>query len=400
MIQNKKTEPKKEMTHSHIGASIAERWMNCPSSVVLNLNTVQKTSIYAAEGIAAHELAEAGLKKGMKSIEKKEGDTAYIDEYEIEITEEMIEAVRLYVDTIYADADRVGIPKKEILTETKFLIKDIPNASGTNDACIYDPFNRLTVYDFKYGAGEVVEVVDNKQLMYYGLGAIDALNAEVSEIELVIIQPRARHEDGPVRRWLLSYEQLLKFKRELKEKASIVEECLAKKDLTKVKSGKWCKWCGAQADCSAIRREVTAIAKADFTEISSVPPAIGLLSLEDKVMITSKRKMIDDWLDSIYDSLLETALSGVKVPGHKLVKKKANRVWTNPSEVEQEFSDLYGEEIYKPKELKTPAQLEKLVGKQAVADYTETPDKGLTLVAMSDKREEVSSIASAIEDFS
>ena len=50
------------MKHSQLGASKAHRWMTCPASVSLEATFPDEESFYAAEGTAAHALAEMCLK--------------------------------------------------------------------------------------------------------------------------------------------------------------------------------------------------------------------------------------------------------------------------------------------------------------------------------------------------
>ena len=100
--------PKK---HANLGASKAERWMNCPGSVALEADLPNTSSEYAREGTAAHEVAEQCLLSGKDAID-------FLDEiitvteteiiwgketqvpYEIEVTEEMCEAVQMFVSYV------------------------------------------------------------------------------------------------------------------------------------------------------------------------------------------------------------------------------------------------------------------------------------------------------------
>lgn len=53
------------MAHARLSPSSAERWMTCPGSVKLAEGIEDKGSSYAAEGTAAHELAEHILRGEM-----------------------------------------------------------------------------------------------------------------------------------------------------------------------------------------------------------------------------------------------------------------------------------------------------------------------------------------------
>jgi hypothetical protein len=80
----------------------------------------------------------------------------------------------------------------------------------------------ITVCDFKYGKNVAVEVEQNPQLIYYGLGAIfREMKAQKKKdlvkfiqdnnvhVRLMIVQPRAEHEDGPVREWVALPEDMM-----------------------------------------------------------------------------------------------------------------------------------------------------------------------------------------------
>ena len=49
------------MKHALLGASKAHRWMTCPGSISLESTFPEQESFYAAEGTAAHALAEESV---------------------------------------------------------------------------------------------------------------------------------------------------------------------------------------------------------------------------------------------------------------------------------------------------------------------------------------------------
>jgi len=377
--------------HSGVGASSSHRWMNCPGSVALCAKQpVQESSIYADEGTVAHDLAEKGLVKGMSAVERLEGELISIHDNEIEVTEEMIEAVRIYVDHINQDLEDLGLSRDDLLVEQKFVLDHIdPDAYGRNDACIYEPFGILKVYDFKYGKGIAVEVRANPQLMYYASGA--AKEKDISEIELVVIQPRANHSEGPIRQWRTSPEYLEKFEDNLK----IAIRKTREKDAI-FKEGAWCKFCTGKYECSAVRKAIMTVAQTDFDTMAPADPA-GL-SKDDLIKVLKYSDLIKDWVKDVNTHAFDLLKQGTELPGYKLVKKKANRKWVAEEEVVAEFKDLYGDEMFVPRKIKSPAQMEKIVGKKNVVDLCEIPDTGLVIAPDSDKREAVKS--NAIEDFS
>ena len=154
--------------HSTVGASSATRWWNCPGSVALSSNIAkQPPSPYAEEGTAAHELAERCLKE-RKDPFQLVGEFA---ENGWEFTEEMAEHVITYLEAINSDLNKYNLTWDNVEVERHFTLSHIDKeAFGTNDANLGIFLRRLIVYDFKYGSGVPVEVVNNKQMMYYGIG--------------------------------------------------------------------------------------------------------------------------------------------------------------------------------------------------------------------------------------
>lgn len=371
--------------HSRIGASGAYRWMVCTGSpAMIDKAPPQPQSVWAAEGTGAHKIGELCLKTGNNAAR-------YIgtDFDGVECTEEMAEAVQVYIDTVRADVAKY--PGSEFLVEQAFDLGQILlGLFGTNDAVLYQPLGKLIVYDYKHGAGNAVEVVENKQLLYYALGAIlNLLNGsgDFDSVELVIVQPRAMHRDGHVRRWTVDVPYIMEFAKELEKKARETMEPNAP-----LVAGDHCKWCPAKAFCPALSQLVIDTAAMDFPE--PVPPAPrfpdpALLSPEQIKKALDLSEVINDWIRSVEAYAEESARRGVAIPGYKLVKKRANRKWINEGNVIDALTE-YGDQIFEPKSLLSPAKVEKIVGKKnllLIETLCETPDSGLCLVSEVDKRE-------------
>ncbi len=373
----------KERGHSQLGASSSERWFNCPASIPLGVGVERTTSVYAEEGTAAHELAEHCLLSDMDAK-----DCIGITKNGFEVTEEMAEAVQVYLDTIRADYSE----DKEIYIEDRFELDWIDKELfGTNDCSILDPFKKLTVYDYKHGAGKPVEAKENPQLLYYALGALQGL--EVAEVELVIVQPRCLHPDGPVRRWTTTPERLAEFEKELKDRVNAVNE--ARQVTGEViydfaKSGSHCKFCPATGFCKKMKEETFALACSEFDEVvdnRTYLPEPSNLTPKQLRRVLDGAKLIEEWVKGVREYAHFKAEQGEKIDGYKLVQKRSNRSWISEEAVALDFSEK-GDELY-TKKLKSPAQLEKIVGKEAVAKYCETKDAGYSLVKSTDKRKEV-----------
>ena len=363
--------------HSSIGASSCYRWFNCPgSNKLIEGLPIPPASRYAAEGTEAHKIAENTLRVLQTEPER------YDDLKAGDFRDDMFDAVFAYIQHIKSTLDKYGMKWSDLLVEQKFQLDDVDKyAFGTCDCILEVPFDRLVVFDFKYGQGIPVEVEDNLQLKYYALGGIKYAKTDVEEVELVIVQPRAYHQEGIVRSWVTTSTALKGFSDELRDAIS-----RTRKKNPMVVLGSWCKFCPAKAICPKQHEQATAIATTVFSPIS-----VEQLRLDQITDILSKGDQIREFLDAVF-ALAETkAIQGEVIPGYKLVAKKSNREWAVPEDAEKQLSEQLGEEAFvTTRKLLSPAQAEKLL-----KDIPPTikPDKGLTLVEESDQRKAVSASA-------
>lgn len=372
-------------THSTLGASIAARWMGCPGSVRLaeQFPDVSGSSEYAREGTAAHRLAQLWLLSGYP-----EGiETLLVEGHSIFVTEEMREAVRLYVDTVRATHAAVG---GALHVEQRLQLRGMDtevDMFGTCDAVIVTG-RELHVFDLKYGKGVVVDVRNNPQLRYYALAAMQNLcDHEPERITITIVQPRAEHPDGTVRTEELTAGQLRVFGLDLRRAALRTQDPDAP-----LVPGSWCRFCPAQAHCPALLKHSQALAQVEFDAMPlDRPPTPDTLPMSVVTDILSKAYIIEEWINALRARAQRELEAGNDVPGYKLVPKRATRRWnadedTVVRELMHLFPDVTEEELY-TRALKSPAQMEKLVGKKNLPDdLVVAVSSGLTLVRESDPR--------------
>lgn len=380
--------------HSILGASSAARWMNCPGSVRLSRDIERTTSVYAEEGTAAHALAEWCLRRG-EDAEKYRGNflAAGKDGYIVqlgaagegfEITEEMVDAVREYLDTIRADM--IDNPHSKLEIEKQFKLDEFyPGMWGTNDAMLVEPYGKLIIYDFKYGRGHVVNVEENPQLQYYALGGY--LGSDCEEVELVIVQPRGRHKDGTVRRWNIGIDNLLEWaKGELIPAAEATEPrdapCIV---------GPWCAdtFCPVQGACAAVLGFAKDVVQSDLSTVELPNP--DTLSQNDLIRVLDSTGLLRSWLTGVEGYAQALLEKGESIPGYKLVRKRAYRRWADEQKTIDYLTAKAGKKlmIYEQK-LRSPAQMEKAIKTLKlpviIEDLIETPEGGLTIAPESDKR--------------
>jgi Protein of unknown function (DUF2800) len=84
--------------HAELGASSSARWMSCPGSVPLARPYLGGgASSYAAEGTLAHTIAQAALaKEPLPPI----GTVVEVDGHSVIVTQEMLDAVDVYLDIV------------------------------------------------------------------------------------------------------------------------------------------------------------------------------------------------------------------------------------------------------------------------------------------------------------
>ena len=391
--------------HSDHGASSAKRWMSCPGSVKLCKGIPKTTSVYAEEGTAAHELAEMCIKQNRDAIE-------FIDRtvHGFVVDEAMAEHVQVYVDWVrQLQKDH---PTGRLVIEQRVDLSALKPAApmfGTNDAGMVAPDDGiLIVGDLKYGAGVAVEAYQNAQGLYYLLGSLLALTpaerGRIKRCRIVIIQPRAYHVDGPIRTYDLGIDELIAWAKKL---LKAVEETLQPN--AALNSGSHCKFCAAAGVCPALARTALSLAQSEFDDVVDIETAIrnpvlpvtAELTPDQIGQILERADVFEGWISSVRAHALARLERGEPVPGYKLVAKRATRDWKNESVTDILDLDfgLPSSEIWERK-VRTPAQIEKTVGKKAfkaLEPYVVKESSGNTIAPESDKRPAVQAITAASE---
>jgi hypothetical protein len=335
----------------------------------------QTHSSFAAEGTAAHSLAEECLIQGVSA-------DGYVNNHSFDgfnVDFEMADAVQIYLDLInlYMQEN----PGFELEVEKNFKLDIHPEMWGTCDAVLSEEYGRLVVIDYKHGKGEMVEIDDNHQLLFYALGAYQ--DGDYSEIETIIVQPRKPHKDGPIRSKIYTPEAIEAFAKKLK-KAAVETE----KPDAKCASGDWCKWCPAEGMCTILESKVKDLVQMDGGNLPA-PQELTPTQIKD---VLNNAKLVEDWIKGVRTYALHVLKTGGEVEEQKLVQSKTNRQWIDKEKAKKAFKkDLKKILVAKDPELMSPAQVEKTLGsscKSKVAELTFKPDGGCTIAHISDPRKE------------
>ena len=361
--------------HSVLGASAADRWMNCTPSAQLTAGMEDEATTFAAEGTAAHALCEWKVRKALKMRAGRRPTSDYW-------TDEMEEFTDDYRDFIM---DLVGLAKLTCKDPVTLIEQHldfscyVPDGFGTGDFLLVAD-RELNVVDFKYGRGVAVYADHNPQMMLYALGALNLFDClyDIEQVTMTIFQPRL----SSISTWTISAEELYKWAEEvLKPKAE-----LAAKGEGEFISGSWCRFCKARNTCRARAESFLELAKMEFQ-----PPA--LLSDEEVAEVMEKADELSKWASDVMAYAQAEAIeNGKHWNGYKLVEGRSTRRFIDEKKVEEAAKGAGYTDIYN-KSLITLTAFEKLMGKDAfkevLGSYVTKPAGKLTLVPVSDKRPEV-----------
>lgn len=379
-----------EREHSIVGASGFYRWSVCPGSVRLSrMVNDKRSSPWAAEGTLAHQIADKCLSENLKP-ETYLGTKHTVDGFEFEVSDEMVGAVELYISTVL---DEYAPGTDDVLfVEQRFHLKDLHEGLfGTNDAGVYHAGKRkLTIFDLKYGAGVRVSAVNNGQLLYYALGAIDFLGPDrpVDEIEMVIVQPRGGGE--PVKRWQLDLMELFEFAGTLVDAVERTEDPDAP-----LKAGDHCRFCSARGICPALKDAAYAQAGDDFKALPA-PTAMSPAEIADAL---DNAYLLETWIQGVRDYAYRSVVDElIEIPRYKIVAKRAIRRWANEENAKRFLLDqgIQEDEFLTEPKLRSPAQVEKLLPKAdrpKLADLVTAESSGTSLVPEDDHREDLKRLA-------
>ncbi len=427
--------------HATLAPSAAKRWLNCPGSVKLSEGIPNTTSVFAAEGTAAHELAAHCLETGddpstfidmWVDIKAKDSSARFVDLDEppdedlryFPVTEEMTDAVAMYVEHVKSLAARA---KGEVLVESEQRLDMThlhPSIFGTGDATVLDIEARhLHVIDLKYGKGVAVDADENPQLILYAAGAARRHhNHNIERLTVWIVQPRAAHTKGAIRDFDLDLIDLFEHEDKFAEGAKRTDEAAesyeamgtdglgAEWEATYLAAGEWCRFCPAYGLCPAARQDAYDAAMYEDDGVTLLDPE--KMTLEQLSEALTRRERIKNWADAVAALGHKVAEGGQQIPGFKLVAKRAIRKWKDAAEAEEHLM-LLGHaktDIYAEPKLQTPAKLERLFpGKNkderqaAMADLVEKKSSGTNLAPDDDprpavKKDDGSSLFEAVED--
>ncbi|CAI2068921.1 DUF2800 domain-containing protein [Serratia quinivorans] len=389
-------------THARLSPSGAEKWMNCPGSLAMEVGLVDEGSEFALEGTAAHALAECVLRNrldptlagvalnggqmaadyiGTYPLAKGEGDSAGP-----QVTDDMADFVQRYIDTVWALADG-----NDLLVEQRVDFSDVvgvPGQFGTADAVIITP-TELQVHDLKFGRGVKVDAENNKQLQLYALGALEQFGMlqDFETVRMFIHQPRIGNESE----WAVSVAELRAFGELAREAAAAaivtanIAECEGIDTLPADvfnPGEKQCRWCKAAGGlCKAEAQQHLDSMAGDFVDLTqplapqlaTAGQRVAVLTPEELAALYQQMDAIEGFCKGVRGRVNSELTAGHVVPGYKLVEgKKGNRAWRDEEAARVMLKETFrykNEEVFNFK-LISPTEAEKLVKKEKPRRWT------------------------------
>ena len=358
------------MQHSKIvGGSTAKRVINCPGSVAMVQKMPPKpSSKYADEGTLLHDtIAEhlATLKPLESFLGKKYEDQLLTQDL---IDDKLVPALALL--------DEID-PKQEMSyeVETRVGFGDLlPGVFGSTDF-VGRMGDKAVVLDWKFGDGVMVSAEENEQLMFYAAAAMRTTALQwafegATEIECVIVQPPM------IRRWTTTPERIAQFEHQLVKAVKAAEQPDAG-----LKAGDHCRWCAAKPVCPQMTGEVERAALVQIKQLDAA--MLG--------QYLAKADVLEDWITDLRALAFQMLEKNVPVPGYKLVQKQARRQWVDEAKASAALHDMGVPrgELFSPEEIRSPAQIEKVLKKRKLAlpdELVKSVSSGTTLASEDDSR--------------
>jgi hypothetical protein len=382
----------KDRKHAQWSASSTARNWLCPGNLAISEDIVRAPeSKAAAWGTACHEVSERLLRL---DVPIDIGDEITTDRHIFHIDQEMMDCAYVYVDYI---RDRMKNGYDLVAVEKEFSLKSLGlpmDVGGTADAVLYSPkLKRLEIVDLKTGRGNYVEAIGNPQERFYALGvlvSLDLRSMPVTTIETTIVQPRFPMKDGSViRSETLHLADLMDWTIDLDPRVRKAAEAIKLYATARVNSAymdDWvdeflvpgeeqCHFCPAAGGCPALRKRALEIAGA-WQDDSGIHFKSNIFAENTVEAVEADLDLIEHmegWIRERRSLAHEMATQGHQFDHYTLVEKVGHRKFDGKNEADivakiRNRIPVDDVNLFDTK-LKSPAGLEKAIGKKAVENH-------------------------------
>jgi len=369
--------------HALLSASGSERWLECPPSARLEEQFPKRSTSYADEGTAAHEVAELTTRYWLAEInesayENQLDELAKGEYYNTEMQECANEYAQFIAKTLLGARKICTDAIVELEVKSLDFSEWAVEGFGTGD-CIIVADDVLEIIDFKYGKGVRVYAEGNTQMRLYALGAIKRYGDlyDIKQVRMTIMQPRITAEPSTDE---LTVTALIDWAENyVKPRAALAFE--GEGDFNPGENT--CKFCRAKEQCRARAEKNLAL----FDET----PDIETITVDEAGEILKKAGDIKTWLTDLENLITRSLFDGTAVDGWKLVEGRSIRKFTDSLKVAEAMINAgYDEAVIYERNLITLTNMEKSFGKKNVGeilgDLIYKPPGNPTLAPAKDKR--------------
>jgi hypothetical protein len=376
--------------HSKWAASASARNLICAGNIALLEGLPHIPSGYPAKwGTVCHGIVERCLNNGSEA-------SAYIGEVIDEegtvfvIDEEFVECATVYTDYVRARmAEGFILQGVEIMFDLGKLGARM-EAGGTADTVLYHPeLQELEVPDLKTGKGVLVEVLGNAQARFYAVGTVIAFPLlKVKTFRSTIVQPRVPHRHGRIRSEVLDVVDMHDWAVGLVEGINKSQDALDAFHAASGNSvlldqwadihlvaGEQCTFCPAAGGCPKLRKLAMEASGADF---EGGAPRFKSNRLADNAPAVVERDLdliplLEEWIKGRRALAHTMAENGTQFDHYEMMEKIGNRKFAGATTGEivkaiRARIHITNEQLFDEPKLKSPAGLERAIGKKVVAD--------------------------------
>lgn len=377
------------MAKSPLPAANADRWTICAGSVQAESAKppiLGQRNEAREEGKACKEIAMQILRSYQEPVAKILTPLDFIDTLSdngVLITISLMDCVMEFVNDVIDYANTHGCLQDLKIEERVDLGYIYPGMYGFCDVYHYDPdMLMLTVWEAKFGR-HAIEAFENPQAVEWitGVATENCIQTDVLNmlaIEFRLIQPRAWHSEGTIRKWLCDYEEVLpvldRLHRKAIESQSSDPSCVP---------GPHCSGCNARHRCGALTKAGhIAMHLAMGIEDATLEGAeLGF----ELTTLNHMMKVIKARITGLEEQVKATIQSGEdNVPGWDMARSQKRQRWkpgVKPQQIVEEAELLYDFDLRKPDFNATPKQaITRGLDPDFVEQYSETPLGELKLV--------------------
>lgn len=276
------------------------------------------------------------------------------------VDDDMIEGVALAYEYVQRRMVELSMVAKDLQLETRTNpCPERDDTSGTADVTLDAWPAMLEVVDYKNGF-MTVEHKDNPQLLAYLAGRAHDTGWGHDHYQITVVQPNARHDEGRVRTFHVTRQELQAFvlrHRAAAERVDVAEDSYpglrAVRDQTdegaewvkaNLVAGHHCNMCDFALLCPAKKLLIKSKAGLDFDSEMPTEALPEVVGIEEAVRLVEWKDLITDHLKQA-QALVNTTARGGKSSAVKLVRGTSpGRTWRSVAAVRaaltEEFPDI------------------------------------------------------------